>query len=406
MNQVRYRKLVLIYALVGSLWVVGSDWLLSRLIGDFDLSFDFSVAKGVGFVLVMSALLYFLLRRLSVVESKALASESPEQLFLSRIPQFFQSIPVVTYAVEMRDRQVRPLWVSENVTSLLGYSVSEMLSPGWWENVLHPDDRLRALEASKDILSRGGGDHYYRIQHANGTYLHIHDELRAVDDNQPRRFVGVWHDISSEQQAQQQIQDYSTRLEKTILGTVSCIASMVEMRDPYTSGHESRVGDLAVRIAEEMGLDMDTQYGLRVAGLVHDIGKISIPSEYLTKPTRLSEHEYRILQTHPENGYNILKNVDFPWPIADVARQHHERMDGSGYPQGLKGEDILLEARIIAVADVIESMATARPYRHALGIDKALAEIEQNTGRLYDPEVAAAALKLFRDKGLELATHA
>lgn len=361
MNKIRYQRLVLAYAMVGILWIVGSDWLVGYFIGDVELSFDISVAKGVGFILVMSILLYVLLMKLNSTEIKASAAESVDQLFLSRIPEFFQSIPFVTYAIETDDRRVQPLWVSENIASVLGYSVSEALEPDWWSKNLHPEDRLRAVNEAKRIFELGGGDHYYRVKHANGTYLYIHDEMRAVDNKTPRRFVGIWHDVSIEEQAQQQVQHYSTRLEKAFLGTVSCIA-----------------------------------------GLVHDIGKISIPSEYLTKPTALTKNEYLILQTHPGNGYDILKNVDFPWPIAEVAHQHHERVDGSGYPNGLKGAEILQEARIVAVADVIESMATARPYRHAQGIDKALEEIENNAGRLYDPEVAAAAIKLFREKGYQL----
>ncbi|TMO88413.1 HDIG domain-containing protein [Pseudoalteromonas ruthenica] len=226
--------------------------------------------------------------------------------------------------------------------------------------------------------------------------------MHLVSGSLPQRYIGILCDISAEEGALNQVRHYSSRLENTVLGTVEAISSMVELRDPYTAGHESRVGDLAVQIAKQMQLNADTQYGLRIAGLVHDIGKISIPSEYLTKPTRLSHSEFAIIKTHAEHGYQILKSIPFPWPIAQVAYQHHERMDGSGYPQGLKGEDILLEARIIAVADVIESMATSRPYRHALGLDAALAEIETNAGKLYDPQVVKAALSLFREQGYQL----
>lgn len=402
MNKRRYRVLVLVYALVGVLWIVGSDWLLGHLIGDLALSVNISIAKGVGFILVMSILLYLLLMKLDATEVRAVAADSIDQLFLNKIPKFFKTISVITYAVEEDDRHARLIWVSENITHILGYTHAEVFEPNWWEKCVHPEDRLRVIESSRDIFSQGGGDQYYRVRHANGSYLYIHDELQAVENTFPRRFVGVWHDVSGEEDAQQQILDYSARLEKTILGTVYCIASMVEMRDPYTAGHESRVGDIAARIGEEMGLNKDIQYGLRIAGLVHDIGKISIPSEYLTKPTRLSAAEFSIIQTHPSNGYNILKNVDFPWPIAEVAHQHHERVDGSGYPNGLKGDEIVLEARIVTVADVIESMATSRPYRHALGLDKALEEIEQHAGTLYDKEVVAAALSLFREKGYQL----
>jgi len=401
-NKTRYRKLAFVYALAGITWIAVSDWLVGYFIGEGVLPFDISVVKGVAFVLIMSVLLYVLLMRLHAVEIKAKAAESIDQLFLYKMPDFFESLPIVTYATETTGSHANPLWVSDTIKRVLGYSASEALESDWWVNNLHPEDRLRAVNESKAIIDNGGGDHFYRIRHADGTYIHIHDESKAVDIKNPRLFVGAWHDVSVEEQAQQQVREYSSRLEKAFLGSVNCIASMVEMRDPYTAGHESRVGDLSVAIAAEMGLDIDTQYGLKIAGLVHDIGKISIPSEYLTKPTRLTKSEYQILQTHPENGYEILKSVDFPWPIAEVAHQHHERVDGSGYPRGLKGEQILIEARIVAVADVIESMATSRPYRHALGIDKALEEIEKNAGRLYDINVARAALRVFREKKYQL----
>ncbi|HCS62909.1 MAG TPA: hypothetical protein DIW64_01825 [Cellvibrio sp.] len=402
MNKRKYRTLVLIYTLIGVLWIVGSDWLLGHLIGDLTTSLNISIAKGIGFVTIMSMLLYVLLMKLDATETKASVADNVDLLFLNKIPTFFQSISLVTYAIEVHEKNTRFIWVSNNIARILGYPDAKVFEPNWWHCCLHPNDKLRAIESVKSIINQGGGDQYYRFKHADGSYIYIHDELRAVQNTSPQRFVGVWHDVSGEEQAQQQILDYSTRLEKTILGTVHSISSMVELRDPYTAGHESRVGDIAAKIAEEMGLDNDVQYGLRIAGLVHDIGKISIPSEYLTKPTRLSRAEYSILQTHPSNGYSILKTVDFPWPIADVAHQHHERVDGTGYPNGLKGDEIVLEARIIAVADVIESMATSRPYRHALGLDQALEEVEQNAGTLYDKNVVAAALTLFREKGYQL----
>lgn len=404
MNKSRYQKLVAIYLVTGLIWIIGSDWLLAQFIGDFSDSYAISAAKGMAFVILMSGMLYVLLMRLNKAESKVATTitHSTEQLVLNKIPTFFQNIPMLTYALDWDGKTLRTLWVSENLQEILGYSNEEALQPGWWEKCVHPDDRLRALEESKSILANGGGDHYYRVKHANGHYVYFHDELRRVESVSANCFVGIWRDISTEESALEQVQEYSTKLEKTILGTITAIAHMVELRDPYTAGHESRVGDLAAAIALEMGLDMDTQYGLRIAGLLHDIGKISVPAEYLTKPTRLTDAEFEIIKSHACNGFSILKSIDFPWPVAEVAYQHHERLDGTGYPRGLKGDDILLEARIIAVADVIESMATNRPYRHALGIKKALQEIESNAGRLYDTEVCNAALTLFRQKNYQL----
>lgn len=402
MNNVKYQKIVIIYALIGVLWIVGSDWLLARVWYDFEDSITVSIIKGICFVLLMSAVLYILLKRLSVAELMVSASKTDEQLLLYKIPNYFRDIPMVTYAIEIDERRNTVVWISESITKVLGYSLKQAMVPGWWERCLHPEDRLRAQEESKQIILAQGGHHYYRLKRADGGYVNIHDELSAVKGTSPQRFIGILHDVSTEEDALNQVKHYSVRLENTVLGTVKAISSMIEMRDPYTAGHESRVGELAVKIAQEMGLNADTQYGLRLAGLVHDIGKINVPSEYLTKPTRLTESEFNIIKTHPENGFLILKNVEFPWPIAEVAHQHHERMDGSGYPQGLKGDNILLEARIIAVADVIESMATSRPYRHALGLDTALAEIEKNAGKLYDKNVTEATLRLFRDKHYQM----
>ena len=175
-------------------------------------------------------------------------------------------------------------------------------------------------------------------------------------------------------------------------------ATMGELRDPYTAGHQRRVAEIAVTIGAELGLDARRQEGLRVAGQLHDVGKITIPAEILSKPGKLKPTELLLIKDHAEAGYDILKIVEFPWPVAEVALQHHERMDGSGYPQVLKGEAILLEARIMAVADVVEAMSSHRPYRAGLGIDKALAEIERGRGTAYDPLVADTCLKLFREK--------
>jgi HD-GYP domain-containing protein (c-di-GMP phosphodiesterase class II) len=178
--------------------------------------------------------------------------------------------------------------------------------------------------------------------------------------------------------------------------------STIEVRDPYTSGHQSRSADVARAIATEMGLPQEQIEGLRMAGSIHDIGKLSIPAEILSKPSKLSEIEFALIKEHSQKGYEILQDVESPWPLAEIVYQHHEGMDGSGYPRNLKGNDILIEARILNVADVVEAMASHRPYRPSLGIDAALNEIEKNRGTKYDEAVVDACLKLFREKGYQL----
>jgi PAS domain S-box-containing protein len=189
------------------------------------------------------------------------------------------------------------------------------------------------------------------------------------------------------------------RWRTSLEATVGAIANTVEIRDPYTAGHQQRAAKLAVAIAREVHLPEQQIEGLYLAGIVHDVGKIDIPAEILNKPGKLSKLQYQLIQAHAEAGYDIIKGVDFPWPIAEMVRQHHERLDGSGYPRGLKAEAILPEAKILAVADVVESMTSHRPYRASLGIEAALAEIETGKGRLYDPAAVEACTALFRQNG-------
>jgi len=195
--------------------------------------------------------------------------------------------------------------------------------------------------------------------------------------------------------------------QKEITGALSAVVRAIttafEMRDPYTAGHQERVATIACAIARELNWDEERIQGLRVASLVHDVGKISIPAEILTKPTRLSAPEWALIKGHPEAGHLILKDVPFNWPIADTVLQHHERLDGSGYPYGLAGDEIMMGARIMAVADVVEAMASSRPYRPSLGIDSALAEIERQAGTKLDSEVVRICLSLFREKGFTIA---
>ncbi len=192
------------------------------------------------------------------------------------------------------------------------------------------------------------------------------------------------------------------KLEGSLDNAVTAIAATVEMRDPYTAGHQRRVAKLAAAIASEMGLSAEQIEGVRIAGIVHDIGKIHVPAEILSNPSKLSDAEFSIIKTHPQAGYDILRTIDFPWPVAQMILQHHEKMDGSGYPNGLKEEDILIESRILCIADVIEAMASHRPYRPGFGIFPALQEISRNKGRLYDQDVVKAVMTLFLEKGYEL----
>jgi PAS domain S-box-containing protein len=290
---------------------------------------------------------------------------------------------------------------------MLGYTIGE-IEQIKFKQIIHPDDLAAARECVR--ILRAGEQKSCRFEtrfiHKNGAIVWgaVSCTLLCDDQGSPLYFITAVANITDRKRADEALLNTMDRLRRSLAGTVQAIAMAVEVKDPYTSGHQKRASDLARAIATEMGLTDDRTDFVRTAASIHDIGKIAIPAEILSKPTKLSEIEFSLIKVHPQAGYNILKGIEFPWPLAEVVLQHHERMDGSGYPEGLKGEAILLEARIMAVADVVEAMASHRPYRPALGIEAALAEIEANKETLYDASVVEACLKLFRMGGYRLQT--
>ncbi len=294
-------------------------------------------------------------------------------------------------------------YANPRTAEILGFAADEIVGPKL-SRLIHPEDWPVVKRKIDSVLSGKTASirHEFRARRKDGNIVHIGTHGSRAEYAGHAVVVGVVQDITDRLQTEQQLADYVARLERSMMLTVEAISQMVEMRDPYTSGHERRVGDLAAAIGQELGFDEHRITGLRIAGTVHDVGKITIPAEILSKPGKLMAAEYEIVKTHAEKGYEILKNIDFPWPIAQIVLQHHERLDGSGYPQGLKDGDIMMEARILAVADVVESMGTHRPYRPALGLEAALKEILAHSGSLYDPQVVTVTLRLFRERGYRL----
>jgi len=293
-------------------------------------------------------------------------------------------------------------YANPRLEQMLGYAPGQLVGVRT-DDITLAEDLPRLLEEREKLRAGAGSISYeVRARRTNGGVITLGMQGSVYKFNGEPATVGMAQDISEKKRAEDEIAHYIDQLKTAFMSTVEVATSLSEMRDPYTAGHERRVAKIAMALGTELGFDEHRLEGLRVAGHLHDVGKITIPAEILSKPGKLSAIEYKLIQGHAEAGYEVLKKVVFPWPVAEVALQHHERIDGSGYPQGLMGEAILLEARVVAVADVIEAMSSHRPYRPGLGIDAAMAEIERGRGAAYDLAVADAALKLFREKGYVL----
>ncbi|MGP8104838.1 MAG: HD domain-containing phosphohydrolase [Desulfobaccales bacterium] len=267
------------------------------------------------------------------------------------------------------------------------------------------DYPCRPCPAHRAILTGKPHSGTMGLKGVNGKilgWLEVHSfPWRNNSSGKVQGVINYIRDITYRLQVEDEIEDSLKKLQKTLNGTVMALSSIIETRDPYTAGHQRRVVQLANAIAQKLGFSQNRIEGLRVMGFLHDIGKTVVPAEILCKPGKLSEYEFNIIKTHPQIGYDILKEIEFPWPVAQVVLQHHERLDGSGYPVGLSGQDILMEARVLSVADVTEAIISHRPYRPALGLDKALDEISQNNDILYDHLVVNACLTLFKEKSFD-----
>jgi PAS domain S-box-containing protein/putative nucleotidyltransferase with HDIG domain len=292
---------------------------------------------------------------------------------------------------------------NQAMATILGYAspreLMESVTDIKRQIYVNPQDRIRILE-TLDIhkIIRKGELQFYR---KDGSVIWVFGNIQSVGDKNGEvlYYEGIIEDITDRKKNADQ-------LRKALGGTVQAIASLAESRDPYTAGHQRRVAELAAAIAGEMGLSPEQIEGLSMAGIIHDIGKVSVPADILNMPRKLSVIEYDLVKTHVQSGYDIVKDIEFPWPVARMILEHHERIDGSGYPNGLTGDELLLESRIMAVADVVEAMVSHRPYRPALGVDAALEEIAGKKGICYDSAIVDFCLRLFREKGYAFKEHA
>jgi PAS domain S-box-containing protein len=319
-----------------------------------------------------------------------------EARFRSLVEQSFSGIFVI------QDKKLA--YCNPRFVEILGYASEAELIGKDLLSLPIGKDVTAAAETLRRLFQEEVGpvSHAFAAVRKDGSIIELGLQgIQALYQGQPA-LLGMMQDISEKKRAEERIQRYIAQIENAFVSTVQVVTTLGEMRDPYTAGHQRRVAEIAVAIGAELGFDAHRQEGLRVAGYLHDVGKIRIPSDILSKPGKLSRPEFQLVQGHAQASYDVLKDVEFPWPVAEVALQHHERMDGSGYPQGLKGEAILLEARIMAVADVIEAMSSHRPYRAGLEIEAALSEIERGRGSAYDAEVADASLRLFRERRYSL----
>lgn len=340
-------------------------------------------------------------------------SKHAEEAFWEKEEKYRWVLNNMADLVAIMDMNLNFIYVSPAIMRMRGFTPEEAVAHRM-EQVMTPESLKLCAEAFEEELKleaegKANPDtvrilniEQYR-KDGSTVMMETYVSFMRDDSGAPVGVISVSRDITERRQAQEKLQQTLSRLEKAIAATIQVMVSAIEARDPSTAGHQTRVADLAKVIALEMGLVRDKIDGIHIAGSIHDIGKLSVPAEILAKPTTLTELQFSFIKEHPRIGYDILKNVESPWPLAQIVYQHHERMNGTGYPRNLKGDEILLEARIMAVADVVEAMASHRPYRPAYDIMEALDEIEKNRGVLYDADVADACLKLFREKGYRLA---
>jgi PAS domain S-box-containing protein len=352
----------------------------------------------------LSRLVPVIERELKEKESRSRRKKAEEALRESEANyrQLFDNSPTAIYQIDFRTGKF--LKANDVVCGYLGIGQEEITSLSPYDIMTEESQKLFLERLSKMAMGdKVPEDPEYEIMDKNGKRRWLQLNSKNIYDSEGLAGADVVaHDITERKRAEEALRKSLEQLRRAVETTIQVLVMAVEIKDPYTAGHQRRMTNLARTMATEMGLPPEKIEGLRMAGVIHDIGKITLPTEILSKPTKLSAIELSLIREHVQLGYDILKDVESPWSLAEIVLQHHERMDGSGYPRGRKGDDILIEARILAVADVVEAMASHRPYRAALGLDAALAEIEKNKGTLYDQAVVEVCLRLFREKGYQI----
>ncbi len=317
---------------------------------------------------------------------------------------FRHSLDDSPLGVRISSMEGETIYANRAILDIYGFDSIEELKNTPLKDRYTPEsyDEWQKRKATRKQGGFGPPEYKISIMRKDGEVRHLSVIRKEIFWNGKKQYQVIYQDITLRLRAEEKLKRTLENLRESIKTTIQVLSLASEAKDPYTAGHHKRVSHLARAIARELGLSKEIIEGIRMAGSIHDIGKLSVPAEILTKPARLTELEFSLIKEHSQAGYDMLKNVESPWPLADIVYQHHERMNGTGYPRNLKDDEILMAARVMAVADVVEAMSSHRPYRASLGINAAIEEIEKNRGTLYDVDVVDACLRLFREKGYQL----
>jgi PAS domain S-box-containing protein/putative nucleotidyltransferase with HDIG domain len=358
------------------------------------------LTEGAIFIRLFVLVLTILLIPAAVVSWFLLRVSGRQKLLKEQVEFYAQLFYATTGSIIVHDLDGKCIYANEHACHFYGYDEEELLRINLYE--LNAPEQVETVKAKIVELIEKSQLTFESVQVCKDKPLiPVEISSHIIESGGRKLIVSAVRDISERKRTAEELKQTSLRLQRAIEGAINAVALTTEIRDPYTAGHQHRVAKLACSIGRELGLSESQIEGVRVAGTLHDIGKIYVPAEILSRPGRLRQNEINLIKDHAQVGYDLLSTIEFPWPVAQIVLQHHERINGSGYPFGLSGDEILIEAKIMSVADVVEAMASHRPYRPALSIEEALLEILQQRGVLYSPEAVDACIKVFTQKGFK-----
>jgi len=358
------------------------------------------LTEGSIFIRLFVLALTILLIPAAVVSWVLIRVSGRQKLLKEQVEFYAQLFYATTDSIIVHDLDGKCIYANGRACQFYGYDEEELLRINLYE--LNAPEQVETVKAKIVELIEKNQLTFESVHICkNKPLTPVEISSLIIESGGRKLIVSAVCDISQRKRTEEELRQTSLRLQRAIEGAINAVALTTEIRDPYTAGHQHRVAKLACSIGRELGLSNEQIEGVRVAGTLHDIGKIYVPAEILSRPGRLRQNEINLVRDHAQVGYDLLSTIEFPWPVAKIVLQHHERINGSGYPLGLSGDEILIEAQIMSVADVVEAMASHRPYRPALSIEEALLEISQQRGVLYSPEAVDACIKVFTQKGFK-----